>query len=141
MFSISFDAGAFRDSFFDCVFQPKPARQLARPLLQGLLLQRAAPSTEHAVLWNIKTPQVGVEIKARHPKPPVCDERCIYLKIERIENYSPVIPQEKAVPPVEYGRDCMRLHRHENGLIPKAEIDARAAGGGLPQVPAVQIGW
>ncbi|MDQ3812787.1 MAG: DUF1929 domain-containing protein, partial [Armatimonadota bacterium] len=46
--------------------------------------------------------------------------------IERIENYSPVMPQEKAVPPVQYGRDCMRGDGHENGLIPQAEIDARS---------------
>jgi hypothetical protein len=44
-------------------------------------------------------------IQAPHPKPPTCDERHIYVKIERIENYSPVQPQDKVVPPVQYGRD------------------------------------
>ena len=41
-----------------------------------------------------KSPQVGVTIRARHPEPPECDERHIYLKIERIEGYSPVQPQD-----------------------------------------------
>jgi plastocyanin len=55
--------------------------------------------------------------------PPSVD---VYLKIERVEGYSPVWPQEKVVPPVQYGRDCMRNEGHENAFIPQAEIDARA---------------
>ncbi len=120
-FSISFDEGAFRDIFFD----KRPDLYFKVYCYNELLA-----STEDSVLWNVKNPQVGVEIKARHPKPTVCDERHIYLKIERIEDYSTVMPQDKAVPPVQYGRDCMRNHGHENGLIPQAEIDART-------VPAV----
>jgi hypothetical protein len=116
-FSISFDESAFRDIFFD-----------TRPDLyfRVYCYSELLASTENSVLWNVSTAQVGVEIKARHPKPPVCDERHVYLKIERIENYSPVAPHEKAVPPQQYGRDCLRGDGHENGLIPQAEIDARA---------------
>lgn len=74
----------------------------------------------------MKDANVGVTIHARHPKPTECTERHVYLKIERIEHYSPVRPQEKAVPPIQYGRDCMRGDGHENGLIPETEIEARA---------------
>lgn len=116
-FSIGFDDSAFRDLFLD---------NWPDLYFKVYCYNELLASTENAVLWNVKTPQVGVEIKARHPEPAVCDERHIYMKIERIENYSPVMPQEKAVPPVQYGRDCMRGDGHENALIPQVEIDARS---------------
>ena len=53
-------------------------------------------------------------------------QRDIYFKIEKIEGYSPARPQEKEVPPVKYGRDCMRGEGHENAFIPEAEIQARS---------------
>lgn len=116
-FSISFDDSAFRDIFFD---------NWPDVYFKVYCYNELLASTEDSVLWNVKDPQVGVTIQAQHPKPPVCDERHIYLKIERIENYSPVKPQDKVAPPIQYGRDCMRNHGHENGLIPQAEIDARS---------------
>jgi len=116
-FSISFDESAFHDIFFD---------HWPDLYFKVYCYNELLASTEDSVLWNVKQPQIGVKIKAHHPKPPVCDERHIYLKIERIESYSPVKPQEKVVPPVQYGRDCARNHGHENGLIPQAEIDARS---------------
>jgi plastocyanin len=116
-FSIRFDSTAFQDLFFD-----KWPDLYFKVYCHNELLA----STRGSVLWNVQDPDVGVTIKARHPKPPVCDERHIYLKIERIEDYSTVRPQDKAVPPVQYGRDCMRFHGHESGLIPQAEIDARS---------------
>ncbi|MBL8342686.1 MAG: DUF1929 domain-containing protein [Rubrivivax sp.] len=116
-FDITFDEAAFRDLFFD-----------SRPDLyfkvwcNGALLA----STENSVRWNVAQHDIGVEIKCPHPPAAAPVERHIYLKIERLEHYSPVRPQEKVVPPVRYGRDCMRNHGHENGLIPNAEIEARA---------------
>lgn len=115
-FTLSFDETAFAD-----LFDRWPDLYFKVYCYNELLA-----STENSVLWNIQNPHVGVTIKAPHPKPPACDERHIYLKIERIEDYSPVRPQDKVVPPVQYGRDCMRFHSHENGLIPQAEIDARS---------------
>ena len=120
-FSIVFDDSAFRDIFFD----KWPDIYFKVYCYNELLV-----STENSVLWNVKRPEVGVVIKAHHPRPPVCDERHIYLKIERIEHYSTVFPHDHPIAPAEYGRDCMRGQGHENGLIPQAEIDARA-------VPAV----
>ena len=116
-FALSFDDSAFRDIFLD---------NWPDLYFKVYCYNQLLASTEDSVLWNVKHPQAGVTIRAPHPKPPVCDERHIYLKIERIENYSPVKPQEKTVPPLQYGRDCMRGDGHENGLIPQAEIDARA---------------
>lgn len=115
-FSIPFDDSAFRDVFFD---------NWPDLYFKVFCYNELLASTEGSVLWNVSNPQIGVEIKASLPSPPVCDERHIYLKIERIENYCPVKPQDKVVPPVQYGRDCMRNHGHENALIPQAEIDAR----------------
>lgn len=83
-------------------------------------------STENSVLWNVKDPDIQVVIKVPPVKPAACGERHIYLKIERIEGYNPVSPQEKVVSPMQYGRDCMRNEGHENALIPQSEIDARA---------------
>src|SRR5260370_36411203 len=52
--------------------------------------------------------------------------RDIYLKIEQIAGYNPVSPEPKPTPPRAYRRDCMRNMGHESGVIPAAEVDARA---------------
>ena len=52
--------------------------------------------------------------------------RDIYLKIEQIADYSPVEPQDKTAPPIQYLRDGMRNVGHMDGTIPGAERDARA---------------
>lgn len=116
-FSITFEDSAFRDIFFD---------NWPDLYFKVYCYNELLASTEESVLWNVRNPEVGVTIEAKHPKPPVCDERDIYLKIERIEDYSPVFPQDKAIPPAEYGRDCMRGDGHENAFIPQVEIDARS---------------
>jgi hypothetical protein len=51
--------------------------------------------------------------------------RNVYLKIERILDYSPVYPEMHFSPPIVYGRDCMRNMGHEDGTIPDDEIAAR----------------
>lgn len=50
----------------------------------------------------------------------------VYLKIESIPDYSPVAPDEEVSPPVAYRRDCMRNAGHEDGTIPKDEVEARS---------------
>ena len=120
-FTIVFDESAFADIFFD----KRPDLYFKVFCYNQLLV-----STEDSVRWNVSDPHIGVTITAPQPKPLPCDERHIYLKIERIEHYSPVLPTDHPIAPAEYGRDCMRGHGHENGLIPQPEIDARA-------VPAV----
>ena len=42
-------------------------------------------------------------------------ERQIYLRIERIPDYSPVAPQDKTPPTIKYKHDGMRNHAHEDG--------------------------
>lgn len=116
-FSIAFDESAFRDIFFD---------RWPDLFFRVYCYDELLASTEDSVLWNARDPQIAVTIDARHPKPPDCGERHVYLKIERIEGYSPVWPADKAIPPAQYGRDCMRGDGHENALIPQAEIDARS---------------
>ena len=120
-FTIVFDESAFADIFFD----KRPDLYFKVFCYNQLLV-----STEDSVRWNVSDPHIAVTITAPQPKPLPCDERHIYLKIERIEHYSPVFPTDHPIAPAEYGRDCMRGHGHENGLIPQPEIDARA-------VPAV----
>jgi hypothetical protein len=83
-------------------------------------------STEDLAPWNVKTPDRYVTIKVPRIKPPAYGERHIYLKIERLEGYSPVKPLEEEAGQATYGRDCMRNEGHENGFIPQSEIDARA---------------
>ncbi len=113
-FAITFDEDTFRDLFLD-----KWPDIYFKVFCGDDLLA----STEDSVLWNVKTPDVHVTIKVPPVKPAACGERHIYLKIERIEGYNPVKPQEKGA---QYGRDCMRNEGHENALIPQSEIDARA---------------
>ena len=110
-FSIAFDESAFRDIFFD---------RWPDLFFRVYCYDELLASTEDSVLWNVSDAQVGVTIDARHPKPPDCGERHVYLKIERLECYSPVWPADKAIPPAQYGRDCMRGDGHENALIPQA---------------------
>jgi hypothetical protein len=33
--------------------------------------------------------------------------RDVYLRIEQIDNYSPVAPMAKVAPPIQYRRDCL----------------------------------
>src|SRR5262245_46968200 len=51
--------------------------------------------------------------------------RNVYLKIERIPDYSPVAPDMHVWPPIMYARDCMRNMGHEDGKIPDDEVAAR----------------
>src|SRR5262249_55351748 len=51
--------------------------------------------------------------------------RDIYLKIERISDYSPVEPDNHVSPPIQYRRDCMRNERHEDATIPSDDVAAR----------------
>ena len=113
-FSITFDENSYRD-----LFQEHWPDIYFKAFCYGKLLA----STEASVLWNVKNPDVHVTIEVPTPEPPTCEERHIYLKIERIEGYNPVMPEEKEG---QYGRDCMRNVGHANGLIPQSEIDARA---------------
>jgi len=82
-------------------------------------------NTEDSLVWNPKSrsPQ---KILVAPIKRPACRDRHIFLKIERIEGYSPVMPQEESVGQAIWGRDCMRNKGHEDGKIPQSEIDARA---------------
>jgi len=51
--------------------------------------------------------------------------RDIYLKIEKIFDYSPVEPDDHVSPPIDYRRDCMRNEGHEDATIPADEVAAR----------------
>ena len=51
--------------------------------------------------------------------------RNIYLKIEQIQDYSPVEPETMVGPPRHYRRDCMRTPGHEDSNIPSTEVEAR----------------
>ncbi len=82
--------------------------------------------TQNAVQWNVRTPQeVTIEVDLPCGEE-TWVERDIYLKIERVEDYSPVKPMPKAAPPIQYGRDCMQFMGHPGGLIPDAEVEARS---------------
>src|SRR5688500_12507485 len=96
-FKIIFDESAFQD-----LFDKTPDL-----FFKVYCYNEQLVSTENSVVWNVAATQTGVEIKAPHPRPHAPTERHIYLKIERLEGYCPVMPQDKVVPPVQYGRDCM----------------------------------
>lgn len=112
-FSIEFDESTFRE-FFD---------RMPDIFFRVYCYNQLLASTEDSVLWNVKDPAVAVEIEAILPDPPTLTERHVYLKIERIEGYSTVKPQDKGG---AYGRDCMRNHGHMDGTIPETEIEARS---------------
>jgi plastocyanin len=116
-FKLKFSSEMFQDLFGD-----KWPDLYFRVWCAGQLLA----STAGAIVWNISDPDVWAEIQVPKPEQTGCGERHIYLKIERINGYSPVFPQPKVIPPLHYGRDCARGEGHENGLIPQAEIEARS---------------
>jgi hypothetical protein len=49
--------------------------------------------------------------------------RILYVRIEKLPGYSPAAPENGEHG--KYGRDCMRMHGHEDGRIPQAEIERR----------------
>src|SRR5215470_18010373 len=51
--------------------------------------------------------------------------RDVYLKIENIQGYCPVEPDDHTSPPIVYRRDCMRNMGHEDGTIPDDEVNSR----------------
>lgn len=61
--------------------------------------------------------------------------RAIYLKIERIADYSPVEPDDHVSPPMQYRRDCMRSPGHEDTTIPDDEVNAEVDRADLPRIP------
>jgi len=83
-------------------------------------------STEGVTHWSTDRPRWRVRIEAPRPMPIAWSEKHVYLKIERMEGYSPVKPLEEEAAQAEYQRDCMRNKGHENGKIPKSEVEARA---------------
>jgi FtsP/CotA-like multicopper oxidase with cupredoxin domain len=82
--------------------------------------------TEFGVHWSTDKPNVHVRIEAQKPGPMAWSEKHVFLKIERMEGYSPVKPLEEEAAQEEFARDCMRNTGHEDGKIPPAEIQARA---------------
>jgi plastocyanin len=116
-FTITFTEAMFQEWFFD-----------RYPDIYFKVYRCGDPlaSTEGSVIYNVKK---NTSVKIQVPVKKLATgwtERHIYLKIERIENYSTARPQEKMAPPIQYGRDCMRNEGHENALIPEAEIQARS---------------
>lgn len=118
-FEISFNEYLFREFFF---FDRDP--DLYFKVFYGAVLLL---STESTVIWNLKSKVKDVTLTVPStPEQPPCVIRHVYLKIEKIENYSPVRPEDKVTPPIQYGRDCMRNEGHHDGTIPEAEIQARS---------------
>lgn len=58
-----------------------------------------------------------------HDSDPKAHCRTIYLKIEQMQSYSPVAPDE--ADHMRYKVDCMRNEGHEDGTIPPNEVDLR----------------
>ncbi|MDH5763192.1 MAG: DUF1929 domain-containing protein [Nitrospinota bacterium] len=56
-------------------------------------------------------------------KPGKCNYQDVYLKIEKIPEYSPVDPDPTHS--YSYRRDCYRLPGHEDGTIPNDEVETR----------------
>ena len=83
-------------------------------------------NTKGITHWTTDRPTTRVLIEAPRPQPIMWCEQHVYLKIERMEGYSPVKPLEEEAAQAEYARDCMRNKGHENGKIPQSEINARA---------------
>jgi plastocyanin len=115
-FSMKFDESYFQELFGD-----------NRPDLYFVVYHEGTvlASTESSVLWNVSSGTTLVEIPVTFPSTTKL-ERNIYLKIEPINDYNPVNPVDHVPAGVKYKRDCMQHGDHHRGLIPSAEIDARA---------------
>jgi hypothetical protein len=125
-YAVTDDDGSFVITIAEDMFRDMFPRQYPDIYFKvwcgGLLLA----STENSTYWKAEARDVHVRIEVPTPKPMAWSERHVYLKIERLERYSPVKPLEEEAGQAKYGRDCMRNVGHENGLIPQSEIDARS---------------
>ena len=115
-FSMKFDESYFEELFGD----NRPDLYFVVYLAGGVLA-----STESSVLWNVDTGVTLIEIPVTSPGVAKI-ERDIYLKIEPINDYNPVNPVDHVPAGVKYKRDCMQHGDHHQGVIPPAEVDARA---------------
>lgn len=115
----------FNDSYFRELFSDHRPDLYFMVFLGDDLLA----STEDDILWNVKPGTTRVTLPVSMPVEEKV-ERDIYLCIERIEDYNPVEPSAHVPANVRYKRDCMRFPGHPGGIIPDAEVSARA-------VPAV----
>lgn len=122
---ISDSSGEFRMKFDESYFQELFGDN--RPDLYFVVYLGGAvlASTESSVLWNVNTGITFVEIPVTLPSVTKV-ERDIYLKIEPINDYNPVNPLDHVPAGVKYKRDCMQHGDHHQGVIPPAEVDARA---------------
>ncbi len=117
-FTIELDPYYYRELFLDI----EPAL-FFRIFFQGEEILETRGKFE----WTIEKPEGFFKIPCNVPEFRIkWKDRHIYLKIEKIEDYSPVAPQEKVAPPRYYKRDCMRGEGHADGTIPDAEVAARA---------------
>jgi plastocyanin len=111
----------FDESYFQDIFGDSLPDLFFVVYLGGDLLT----STETSVLWNVNVGTTLVQIPVTLPVMQKV-ETDIYLKIEPINDYNPVNPVDHVPAGVKYKRDCMQHGDHHSGVIPGAEVDARA---------------
>jgi hypothetical protein len=119
-FAITGPDGGFTITFDESMFEDLGFERYPDIYFKVFRCGELLASTEKSAIWNAKKPNVKVKIQV--PAKKIATgwvERHIYLKIEKIEKYSPVRPQEKVVPPVQYGRDCMRTKDMKTRLSQK----------------------
>ena len=124
-FTVSDDEGGFTFDFGESILQdlfPELSPEIYFKIYHN---DELLVTTKDSAL-DAKVKKTPLTIKVPQMKATKCGEQHIFLRIERIEGYSPVNPQEKPVSPAQYGRDCMRNEGHENSYIPQSEIDARS---------------
>lgn len=117
--------GEFRMSFDESYFQDIFGETRPDLFFVVYLAGDVLASTEDSVLWNVDVGTTVVQILVTLPVVPKI-ERDIYLKIEPINDYNPVNPIDHVPAGVKYKRDCMAHGDHHGGVIPEAEVNARA---------------
>jgi len=119
------EEGSFRMEFDDAYFRELFVDHHPDLYFLVFLGDDLVKSTEDSILWNVAVGSTKIEIGVDLPAV-VKKVRDIYLKIEPITDYNPVQPTEHVPAGVKYKRDCMQHEGHHHGVIPDAEVAARA---------------
>lgn len=126
-FRFTFELKDFIDSYFQIFgirvkFEEFKPDIFFRVYYQGILIA----DLKDQVIRNLKDKEVEVTLEIDMPeeaKAGNCIEQNVYLKIEKILDYSPVNPAPGHS--YTYQRDCFRRAGHEDGTIPNDEAELR----------------
>ena len=126
-FKFTFELKDFIDSYFTLFGLRIPFPEFKPDLFFRIYYQGGlVADLDDKVFKNLKDKEIDVELEIDIPheiKHAKCIEQNVYLKIEKIYDYSPVDPAPAHT--YSYRRDCFRRTSHEDGTITADEVEMK----------------